>query len=517
MARDGSGTYSVPNTFTPNTVMSAAAVNTNFTDAGAELTNSLARDGQSAMSGQLKLWDGTATASALPGLTFGNDPNTGLRRASEDELRLVTGGVDRFYIDSAGKAFALGALQVVGTASFTSVLAIATSSANLLTLRRTENDTTARTVEQYASGSGAGVTADLQVVGDSANGVATMRWRVNSVAIFEATQSLFTHSTNVGVGSSIVLSTAGYVDLAEITAPAAPAANNVRLYAVDSAGTSRLAFIDASSNVSVIGQMTDYQVFTTTGASTWTKPNHGVLAFIQVWGAGASGGKSANDGGGGGGGAYNERWIAVASLSASVAVTVGAGGAAVATNDTSGLVGGDSSFGAYLAAYGGGGGAGTGATAGQGGGGGGGLTSAGATALNNAGGAGGGLAGAIGAETTNTAGNSNPFGGGGGGGGTVAGGHGVHGGGGGGGGEAAGTPGAGGSSIYGGGGGGGGGDAAAGAGGTGVTYGGNGGAGGAGAASGTDGTAPGGGGGGCDNAGAASGAGARGEVRVTVF
>lgn len=111
MARDGSGTYSVPNTFLPNTVMSATAVNSNFTDAGSELSNSLARDGQSAMTGQLKAIDGNTTTT---GIGFGSDPNTGFRRAGADEMRWVAGGTDAFYIDVNGKAWALGAVDVAG-------------------------------------------------------------------------------------------------------------------------------------------------------------------------------------------------------------------------------------------------------------------------------------------------------------------------------------------------------------------------------------------------------------------
>lgn len=111
MSRNGSGVYSVPNTFLPNTVMSATAVNANFTDAGSELTNSLARDGQSAMSGQFKADDGS---QAAPGITFGTDVNTGFRRASSDEMRWVAGGTDRFYVDSAGKAWFIGAVDVAG-------------------------------------------------------------------------------------------------------------------------------------------------------------------------------------------------------------------------------------------------------------------------------------------------------------------------------------------------------------------------------------------------------------------
>lgn len=111
MARNGSGTYSVPNTFTAGTVMSASAVNANFTDAGTEITGSLARDGQSSMTGQLKIIDGTVGA---PGIAFGNDTNTGFRRSTADTMVWVGGGVDRFYVNASGEAFFLGDLNVAG-------------------------------------------------------------------------------------------------------------------------------------------------------------------------------------------------------------------------------------------------------------------------------------------------------------------------------------------------------------------------------------------------------------------
>lgn len=515
MPRDGFGTYSVPNTFLPNTVMSATAVNANFTDAGSEITGSLARDGQSSMIGQFKAWDGTATASVLPGIAFGLDVNTGFRRASDDEMRWVTGGVDRFYIDSVGKAYQLGALEVQGTASLSSAVVIATTSASLLTLRRTENDTTARTVEQYESGSGAGAKSDLQVVGGGSNNVATMRWRVNSTAVFETTQSLFTHDVDTAIGSNIRFDTDGYVDLTEITAPSSPGANIARLYCVDQSSATRLAFKDSSGNITTFGQLTDRQQFDSSG--TWTKPATGTVALIQAWGAGASGGRggAAHGGGGGGGGAYIERLIALASLSASVTITVGAGGTAQTSDDTDGNAGGDTTFGSYLSAYGGG--AGGGDNAGDNaGGGGGGLTSAGSAGSTTTGGTGGGPVGSIGGVSTAAANNSNPFGGGGGGSANNGGGGGLYGGGGGGAGDTAVTGLAGGFSVFGGGGGGGGcGATAGGAGGTAVVYGGNGGAGGFDANAGTAGTAPGGGGGGSESGN--SGAGAAGRVVITVW
>jgi len=128
----------------------------------------------------------------------------------------------------------------------------------------------------------------------------------------------------------------------------------------------------------------DVQTFTSSG--TWTKPTgFGAKArvLIQVWGAGGSGARGANSyipgnngGGGGGGGAYNYRWINLSALSATETATVGAGGAARTSQNQNGLVGGTSSLGSLVFAYGGG----PGGTNSYGGGGGGQL-SAGANTL----------------------------------------------------------------------------------------------------------------------------------------
>lgn len=258
----------------------------------------------------------------------------------------------------------------------------------------------------------------------------------------------------------------------------------------------------------------NYQAFTSSG--TWTKPSGltgNELVTVQLWGAGGGGGGlslgSQPGGGGGGGGAYSEAKFRASDLGATVSVTIGTGGAG-GVGGADGSVGGNSSFGSLLIAYGGGGGGEGGAGTNGGGGGGGGITSAGANGDLGVLGAGGGIGGGT------TTGQSSNFGGGAGGYLTpFIGGASVYGGGGGGS-SAAGT---GGISFYGGAGGGGGTPSgAAASGGTAITYGGNGGAGGS-NADGSAGIAPGGGGGGAgNNSGAAKngGAGARGECRVFV-
>lgn len=78
---------------------------------------------------------------------------------------------------------------------------------------------------------------------------------------------------------------------------------------------------------------TDYQVFTTVGSDTWTKPT-GVgtssMVFVQCWGGGGGGGAANNvvssGGGGGGGGEYAEGYFRASDLNPTVSLVIGAGG-----------------------------------------------------------------------------------------------------------------------------------------------------------------------------------------------
>lgn len=127
----------------------------------------------------------------------------------------------------------------------------------------------------------------------------------------------------------------------------------------------------------------DSQTFNTSG--TWTKPSSGTIARIQAWGGGGgggSGGSSTRMGGGGGG--YNEVVVPLSILGATVAVTVGAGGAAAVSSSVRGGTGGTSTFGTLCAAYGGAGGSSSSGVAGWAGGGS--AISAGSGSLPGAGG-----------------------------------------------------------------------------------------------------------------------------------
>lgn len=226
----------------------------------------------------------------------------------------------------------------------------------------------------------------------------------------------------------------------------------------------------------------------------------GTRVFVELWGAGASGGRgiSSFSGGGGGGGGYVCGWFTLAELPSSVSITIGAGGLARTVNGTAGQAGGNSTFGSLLTAYGGGPGGGPPSTPSAGGGSGAGQGAAG-TAGNNTGSAvSGGAAGVFGPGTggggaaSGAAGGSTYISGGGGGG----------------------NGGAGGDAGWGGAGGGGGNSSGSAAGGT-SKFGGNGGAGSSGSTAATAGSVPGGGGGGSLTGN--SGAGGGGRCRVTVW
>lgn len=264
----------------------------------------------------------------------------------------------------------------------------------------------------------------------------------------------------------------------------------------------------------------DYQSFTSDG--TWTKPTGltgNELVLIHAWGAGGGGGgvdgnaaSQPNSSGGGGGGGFSEISVLASALGATETVTIGVGGAGGAAGVNFGLVGGNTTFGTHLTAYGGGGGFGLNGPApgGGAGGGGGGDNAVGSVGATSTGGAGGGFGGGAG-----NGGPSSRYGGAGGANDGNAGPAGFYGGGGGGGGGAGGSANkAGGASKYGGGGGASG-NAAGGV----SKYGGSGG-GSVQDATGAAGTAPGGGGGGAGsttNTNYAGGAGANGRVSVWVI
>lgn len=180
----------------------------------------------------------------------------------------------------------------------------------------------------------------------------------------------------------------------------------------------------------------DVQVFSSSGAATWTKPANAKHVWVLCIGGGGGGGSGAKQsatvctgGGGAGAGGRAEGWFLASLLGATVAINVGiggTGGAAVTvanSNGNNGAGGGSTTFGTFLSGFGGGGGAGGTSANGCGGGGAGGGGNGGTgSSIPGTGGRGGGVDGGAntgGLTTAQVGGNSTGDGGGGGGGSAV--------------------------------------------------------------------------------------------------
>lgn len=113
MPRNGSGTMTAAQTYTTGQTITAAVINANITDIAAELTNSVAKDGQTVMTGQFKASTGTAAA---PSITFGADLDTGFYRKSSNTIGVAVGGVEVAEIGAGGGFIPTGAMwQYLGT------------------------------------------------------------------------------------------------------------------------------------------------------------------------------------------------------------------------------------------------------------------------------------------------------------------------------------------------------------------------------------------------------------------
>lgn len=100
MPRNGSGTYTLPQPpFVAGTVISSAAVNSDFSDIASALTGSLPRDGQAGMTGQMKLPDGSAPS---PSMSFTNEMNTGFARPATGTIGVDILGVQIATITASG-------------------------------------------------------------------------------------------------------------------------------------------------------------------------------------------------------------------------------------------------------------------------------------------------------------------------------------------------------------------------------------------------------------------------------
>ena len=112
MARNGSGTYTVVNTFVAGNSITAAGHNQNWSDAATEITNSVAADGQTTMTGPLKASSGTVS---LPGVAFASDTDCGLYRIGGNNIGVAVNGAKVLDVATTG-------LTVTGDVAATGVV-----------------------------------------------------------------------------------------------------------------------------------------------------------------------------------------------------------------------------------------------------------------------------------------------------------------------------------------------------------------------------------------------------------
>lgn len=143
MPFNGSGTFSIINTFVPNTTILSSAVNQNFSDIATGLSDCLTRDGQAGMTAVLKLINGS---SGAPSLSATADTATGLYFPATGVLGLVANALglkvnsEIFAAQSAtiaagGTGYAVGdtITETGGTAVIQAVFTVATVSAGVVT------------------------------------------------------------------------------------------------------------------------------------------------------------------------------------------------------------------------------------------------------------------------------------------------------------------------------------------------------------------------------------------------
>ncbi len=122
MSFNGSGTFSIINTFVPGTTILSSAVNQNFTDIASGLSDCLTRDNQAGMTGAFRA---IAGAAATPSITFTPDATTGAYLPNPGQFAIGTNATNALTISStqtttlvsmvASSASVVGAMTIGST------------------------------------------------------------------------------------------------------------------------------------------------------------------------------------------------------------------------------------------------------------------------------------------------------------------------------------------------------------------------------------------------------------------
>lgn len=210
MARNGSGTMSPSQTFTPSTPALSADVNSVIQDIADELTNSLALDGQSIMTGPVKAATGSAGA---PGYAFGGGLTTGLY-LSGGQIHASFGGVAQgpilnpssFFTSAASSGTSAYVIGSLAPAGFTLA-----AGRRVIWLINDTNDTTTNTAAVNATPAKnilkRGISGNVSLApGDLVAG------ELGDMT-YDGTQYILNNDVSQGFGPQVVITAAATTDL----------------------------------------------------------------------------------------------------------------------------------------------------------------------------------------------------------------------------------------------------------------------------------------------------------------
>lgn len=254
MPRNASGVYTLPESaFVAGTVIQSAPMNSDLSDIATALTQSLATTGVSAMTGPFKAAAGSVSA---PSITFAAATGTGFYLSGTNEISWTAAGVLKATFAASG------AVTWVGAQTFQAGV---TSTNGVFTTGLIVGFSGTPTADRIELGDATFYmdhgSADLPLIAFDSNDffsydrtTNTYSFVIGGNTLYQIDDTFVKSLKNFIIDSdAIILTTAGYVDILEIAAPAAPAANTGRLYVRDiNTGTTIFAYKDSAGNETLL-------------------------------------------------------------------------------------------------------------------------------------------------------------------------------------------------------------------------------------------------------------------------
>lgn len=262
MARNGSGTYSLPESaFLYDTTLDETAVNNNFSDMATALTGSLAKDGQTTASARIPFAQGVGLAdgsAAAPAVNFTADTDTGFYRIGTNNLGISIAGAKAWEwkadgdLESNGKNLnGVAAADFSGAVTFTGSIVATSATVTGMTVAD----------DQFTIADEGDVTKKIAF---QASGITTGTTRTLTVPDASGTLALLGAQTFTGAQTfSAAASFTSTVDLSSATTTFA--ANSVALGNVATIAQSTILGRAAGAGTGDVTALTAAQVLTLIG------------------------------------------------------------------------------------------------------------------------------------------------------------------------------------------------------------------------------------------------------------